>query len=119
MPAVEQTSILQTIKKLVGVDVDDTSFDTDILIQINGAFGTLTQLGVGPVGGFAILGGDEQWPAYSTSVTIVNMVKTYLLYKTKLGFDPPATSFAINAIESQIKELEFRLLVQAKEVTTV
>lgn len=41
-------SILTSIKKLLGIGEDDTSFDTDILLHINSTFSVLTQLGIGP-----------------------------------------------------------------------
>ena len=41
-------SILNTIKKLLGIDADDDSFDVDITIGINAAIFNLSQMGVGP-----------------------------------------------------------------------
>ena len=41
-------SILDTIKKMLGIPTEDTAFDTDILVGINSAFMVLNQLGVGP-----------------------------------------------------------------------
>ena len=40
-------SILNTIKKMLGLDANYTTFDTDIIVHINSALMTLTQLGVG------------------------------------------------------------------------
>lgn len=47
-----EDSILQSIKKLLGISKEDTSFDTDIIIDINSEFMTLNQLGIGPKDGF-------------------------------------------------------------------
>ena len=41
-------SILNDIKKLLGIMESYEHFDADIIIHINTAFSTLTQLGVGP-----------------------------------------------------------------------
>ena len=49
-------SILTSIKKLLGIAEDDTSFDPDIIMHINSVFMVLRQLGVGPPEGFAIEG---------------------------------------------------------------
>ena len=52
-------SILESIKKMLGLLKDYTAFDTDIIIHINSVFTILTQLGVGPKEGFKITGYDE------------------------------------------------------------
>ena len=47
-------SILTLIKKRVGIAEDDEHFDDDVLMEINTAIMTLTQLGVGPSEGFVV-----------------------------------------------------------------
>ena len=47
-------SILTSIKKLLGIEESYEIFDPDIILYINSAFSTLTQLGVGPEKGFSI-----------------------------------------------------------------
>ena len=49
-----ETSILDSIKKLLGIPSEATEFDTDILIHINSAFSILTKLGVETSIGFRI-----------------------------------------------------------------
>ena len=39
-------SILDTIKKLLGIQPEYTSFDEDIIVGINSAFAALNQIGV-------------------------------------------------------------------------
>ena len=56
-----EQSILNTIKKMLGVDSSYDAFDTDIIVAINTAIFTLTQVGVGPEEGFTISGADETW----------------------------------------------------------
>jgi hypothetical protein len=41
-------SILDSIKQLLGIDVNDTNFDKELIMHINGALMILNQLGVGP-----------------------------------------------------------------------
>ena len=41
-------SILDTIKKLLGIPTTDLAFDEDVKVHINSAFMVLHQLGVGP-----------------------------------------------------------------------
>ena len=54
-------SILNDIKKLLGIMESYEHFDVDIIIHINTAFSTLTQLGVGPSEGFSITNKTETW----------------------------------------------------------
>lgn len=49
-----EKSILTTIKKLLGLDADDTSFDMDVIVHINAFLMNLSQIGVGPSGGFQL-----------------------------------------------------------------
>lgn len=106
--------ILSTIKKMLGIVVDYEAFDTDIMININSAFATLNQLGVGPKEGFGITGPTEQWTDFTTDKRLLDSVKMYVYYKTRLGFDPPTNSFLVEAIKNSINELEWRLNVAAE-----
>lgn len=103
-------SILDSIKKLLGIQPEYTSFDEDIIIAINTSFATLNQLGVGPEGGYMIEDNTQTWNDYITS-TNLNMVKTYVHLKSRLLFDPP-TGGVLDAINNQISELEYRLYVE-------
>lgn len=109
-------SILNSIKKILGIDPDYDEFDADIIMHINSAFATLDQLGIGPADGFMIDDDDAVWDDFLLGDTRLNSVKTYIGLKVRLVFDPPATSFGITAMEKQIAEHEWRLNV-AREVT--
>lgn len=104
------SSILNDTKHLLGLLPEDTSFDTDVILHINSAFGTLNQLGVGPPEGYMIAGPNEEWESLFDSPRL-NAVKSYVYLKVKLIFDPPNTGFAVQAIKEQITELEWRLNV--------
>lgn len=106
------SSILDDIKHMLGVTPEETAFDVDITIAINAAFGTLTQLGVGPVVGYQITSKDNVWEEFYTDPRM-NAIKTYVFLRCKIVFDPPTTGFTQQAMENQIKELEFRLNVVA------
>lgn len=107
-------SIFLTIKKLIGMDENYNSFDTDIIIAINGSFMILNQLGVGPGEPFSITGADETWRDFSDEIGQIELVKNYIYLRTRLLFDPPSTGVLHEAIERQISEFEFRLMIQAK-----
>lgn len=105
-------SILLSIKSLIGGAFYETSdFNTDLIININSAFSILHQLGVGPENGFKITGENEVWSDFLGDSNVLEDVKIYVYLKTKLIFDPPANSFLVNAIQDEIKELEWRLNV--------
>lgn len=110
-------SVLDTVKKVIGFTPDYTAFDLDLIMFINSAFGSLQQLGVGPKTGFAIIDNTLLWSDYTTEILLSGMVKSVVCMKARLAFDPPATSFAIEAIEDQIKQLEWRLNIAAEEIT--
>lgn len=104
-------SILVSTKKILGLDASYTAFDVDIIMHINSVFGTLNQLGIGPINGFMIEDDTALWRTFIGSDLNLNAVKTYVYLRVRLLFDPPATSFHITAMENQIKELEWRLNV--------
>lgn len=106
--------ILDTIKKMLGVDAEYEHFDTDIMTNINTSFMTLHQLGVGPEDGFTITGQDEKWVDFIPDTKKMEAIKTYIYLKVKLAFDPPTNSFSIDSYDRQAKEIEWRLNVQAE-----
>lgn len=106
-------SILNTTKKLLGIPVEDTAFDIDILVLINGALATLFQLGVGPEDPLLVADKDTEWTALTTDVTIQSFSKTFIFLNVRLAFDPPQNSFVTESFKRQIDELTWRIEVQA------
>jgi len=111
-----EQSILNTVKKILGLASEDTVFDLDVITHINTAFSTLYQLGVGPTDGFAIEDDTATWSDFiEGDITIVNACKTYVYLRTRLLFDPPPTSFAIQAMKEQLTEYEWRISALREE----
>lgn len=107
-------SILTSIKKLLGIDESYSHFDPDLIMHINSVFSILTQMGVGPESGFAISGSEEKWSDFlQENPARMLLVKSYMHLKVKLLFDPPLSSAAIDSINRQISEFEWRLFVSA------
>ena len=104
-------SILNSIKKLLGISEDYTHFDHDIMTHINSAFFVLNQLGVGPEEPFSIEDGDSEWTDFIEDNQI-EMVKTYVYEYVKRIFDPPSNSSHLNALKDDMKEMEWRMNVQ-------
>lgn len=102
-------SILTSVKKALGIDESYEAFDADITMHINSFLATLYQIGVGPENGFQIEDKDATWDDLLGDDPRLNNVKTWLYSKVRLIFDPPATSFAIDAIKAVVTELEYRI----------
>lgn len=111
-----EQSILKSTKKILNIPPDDLAFDLDILTHINSVFGTLNQLGIGPADGFAIEDDSAEWDVFLEGNKLLNPVRSYMFLRVRLLFDPPGTSFAIEAAREQIKELEWRLNATREEV---
>lgn len=109
------TSILQSVKKALGVSADYDAFDPDIIMHINSVFSVLQQLGVGPADGFFIEDGEAEWEAYLTEQAKFNLVRSYMVLKVRMLFDPPTTSYLVTAYEKSISEFEFRLNVARED----
>lgn len=110
----DSSSILESIKKLLGIAEHDDGFDQEIKDLINAEFLTLHQLGVGPEDGFSITAPDNKWSEYTTDTKILDAVRQFVYLRVRMIFDPPASSTVSDAINNRISELEFRLNVQAE-----
>jgi len=102
-------SILNSTKKILGLAVDYTAFDMDIITHINSTFSLLDQIGVGPVGGFFIENSVPTWNDIVVPPNQRSMIRTYMYLKVRMLFDPPGTSYLIEAMNKQIDEHEWRL----------
>lgn len=107
-------SILNTIKKMLGLDVEYDAFNADIIVLINSAIMSLTQLGVGPKSGFTISDYTASWSDLLVNDVKLEAAKTYIYLKVRVTFDPPSSSAVLEAYKKQIEELEWRLNVQAE-----
>lgn len=110
-------SILQSIKKLLGIQPEYDVFDQDILIHINTAFAILNQLNIGPPDGFYVADKDATWATYITSCNLT-MIRTFVYLKVKLIFDPPSSTAVIESINRTLGEIEFRLYVEGDPIRT-
>ena len=105
-------SIVNNVKKLLGIDSEDDSFDVDVITMINSTIPTLAQMGIGPPNGFIVTSIENKWTDWITTPTInLEGVKTYLYLKIKLMFDPPTNSTVIDAFNKSLSELEWRMML--------
>lgn len=103
-------SILNSIKKALGIEPDYNHFDPELIIHINSVFSTLYQLGVGPKeAAYHITDSSDTWDDFLSGKIDIDSVKTYVYLKVKTTFDPPQSSTVLEAYKEQIKEFEWRL----------
>lgn len=105
------TSILKGVRGALGLGIDDTSFDHELVIHINGALGTLVQNGV--IKPLVVSSVDQVWDDLKDPETIeydymFEQVKLFVFVKTKILFDPPPPSTA-KYMDDYATELLWRL----------
>lgn len=102
-------SILDSIKSMLGDGEGNESFDSELILHINGYLMIMTQLGVGPPYGFLISSNIETWDQFLLGRKDLALVYNAVYLRVKLIFDPPPNSFLVTAIERQIKECDWRI----------
>lgn len=104
-------SILDSIKKLLGIQPEYRAFDEDLIIHINTVFAVLNQIGIGPREGFFIVDESTNWDEYMSDINQAS-VRTYVYLKVRLLFDPPGSGILVDSINRMISELEWRLYLE-------
>jgi hypothetical protein len=107
-------SILNSIKPLLGIQVSDTSFDTNLIVHINSVFMILNQLGVGPDDVFSIEDNTTTWDEFLTAgdENYLALTKSYMMLKVQMIFDPSTSGVVSGSTERLITEMESRLVTQ-------
>lgn len=107
-------SILNSIKKLLGIPAEQDDFDIDVILHINSAFSDLYDIGVGPSEAFVIQDDNDVWESFTEGDMNYENVKQYVYISVKIVFDPPASSAHLTALQNKLKELEWKLQVKAE-----
>lgn len=113
-----EASILTSTKKILGISEDLDVFDLDILTHINSTFSHLHQLGIGPAEIYSIEDASAEWGDFEAASNQLPLVRTYMYLKVRMLFDPPTTSFLLDALRKVIEEHEHRLVL-AKEIASL
>lgn len=114
MDEVINESILISVKKQLMLPPDDTSYDVDLILDINAVLATLNQLGVGTEG-FIINGDAEIWNDFiKGNKKIASLCKLYVASKVRLIFDPPTSSIVTETIKNITSEYEWRLKTESE-----
>lgn len=102
-------SILNSIKKLLGIAEDDHSFDQDVLMHINTILMVISQEWHDRES-FRVEDASDTWEDFIGEDNIdYDGLKTLVYLRVRLLFDPPNNSFVIQSMNEQIKELEWRM----------
>ena len=102
-------SVLLSIKQMLGISPEDTSFDVNVIMSINTALTTLMDLGLTEVEDEIVIDDDMTWDELLGGRIDIEYVKTYVYQKVKMIFDPPTSTAAIDAMQRSISELEWRI----------
>lgn len=101
-------SILDDVKKIIGLAPEISDFDQDLILHINSILSVLTQIGIGPSEGFSITCNTEKWSDFLGSGAELNYIKSYVAMRVRLIFDPPTNSNVTQALEKYCSEFEAR-----------
>lgn len=104
-------SILDTVKKMLGLSDTYQQFDTDVTLHINTALSILAQLGVENAASVVVVDNSAEWSSLSLDAPALAMVQGYIAASARVAFDPPATSFHLEAMQNQIDVLGWRISV--------
>lgn len=106
-------SILNTVKKSCGLTDEYGVYDQDILVLINSAILELSQNGIGPADGFQVSDAVAVWEDFIGDFPNAGAVASYISIKVRILFDPPTSSFVLDAFKKQLDELIWRLNLEA------
>lgn len=107
-------SILNSVKKVVGLPPEAKDFDDDLILYTNVAFAKLNQLGVGSARGFRIEDDKAVWDEFYTDYRFDDIRGFVVLY-VRLLFDPPSIGVVNQALKSQIEEITWRISERREE----
>lgn len=110
------SSILDDTKKALGLASDYTPFDTEIMMHLNSVLANLNQLGIGPELGLEVIGSMNTWDELIGEEKRLNHVKSYIYLKVKMLFDPPNVGYVLTAMEKQIDQAEWRVMVAQDDI---
>lgn len=113
-----EDSILNSIKKSLGITPEYTQFDPEIIMHINSVFMFLQQIGVGPTNTYSIESDSETWTDFFSSANVkdVNAAKSLMFLKVKMLFDPPTIGSVNESYNKLIDELTWRCLIEGDNV---
>lgn len=112
----ESDSILNSVKELLGIESECKDFDKPILLHINSAITVIRQYGIGEERLFRVTSAKDTYRDYlGRFYDIAPLVNEYIYFYVKKNFDTPQTSPLISAVDNELKQAEWRLILFADE----
>lgn len=113
-----EDSILNSIKKSLGITPEYTQFDPEIIMHINSVFMFLQQIGVGPANTYSIESDSETWTDFFSSANVkdISAAKSLMFLKVKMLFDPPTIGSVNESYNKLIDELTWRCSIEGDNV---
>ena len=109
-----EDSVLKAIRQISGLTSEDGSFDGDLLLYINGALGSLDQVGA-TIKPAVVHDDTETWDGiFLNSPSIQNLSRMYMSNYVRMNFDPPTPSTQ-GFIKENMIELLWRIDVEVDE----
>jgi hypothetical protein len=107
-------SILNSVKLGLDIIPENDEYDQVVMMHINSVIAKLDQLGVDQFGPFEVEDETAKWSDFLGEDKLLNMVKSYVVLQVRLLFDPPTTSFLLDAFNKMSQEMEWRINVQTE-----
>lgn len=105
--------VLETVKSMIGPSALYEGFNTDLIVHINSSLMYLAQMGVVPDG--TKIDESTTWQELVGNRGDIEGIKSYLYFKARIMFDPPASQTILNAYQAEINQLEWRLMIQCDD----
>lgn len=109
-----EDNILVSVKASLGLPEDYEPFDYEIVMNINTILSVVNQLGIGKYGYEISKEAPGSWDEFLEQEILdavsINAVKTYVAKRVMMLFDPPTSGILMNAMNENIKELEWRIV---------
>lgn len=102
-------NILASVKRICNIADPDDSFNNELIIYINTVLMELMQELHGMNNAFRLIDGTETWEQLLGEDTDYEGVKELVGLKVRMMFDTPTSNSVMQAIQDQIKNLEWRL----------
>ena len=108
-------SILQSTKKYLGIDTGCDAFDQDVMLHINSVFSILYQIGVDSAKHARVEDVSTKWSDFfAEDEDLLRLIKDYVYLRVRIIFDPPTSSFVLEALNKQVSEFEWRIHIEAE-----
>ena len=101
--------ILASVKRICSIADPDTSFDNELILYTNTVLMEIMQEWYGMDHAFKVVDGTETWDQVLGEDTDYEGVKELVGLKVRLMFDTPTSGSVMQAIQDQIKNLEWRM----------